>query len=309
MDFRVIGVPLELGCGTVGTSLAYASMKDAFSAFPFAYPPHTWSADERITADNAAPHTFSDNMNNPEIVIDTCMALRRSVSEAVAEGAFPLVIGGDHSIGIGSIAGTADHFRPEELSCVWVDAHTDINVEEGSPSKNIHGMTLAAMLDICGPRLSAVGHPGPKLLGDNIYVIGARSIDPPEEVILREQGVHVYRIDEVRSRGIPDVLREVTDRIREKTRAVHVSYDVDVMEPMVFSATGLNVPDGIGEAEAAEILRLLAETGKVVSMDCVEYNPLMDNAEKTDREMVLRILRETVSALCEKALIPFPAAG
>ena len=101
----------------------------------------------------------------------------------------------------------------------------------------------------------------------------------------------------------------MTERIREKTRAVHVSYDVDVMEPMVFSATGLNVPDGIGEAEAAEILRLLAETGKVVSMDCVEYNPLMDNAEKTDREMVLRILRETVSALCEKALIPFPAAG
>ena len=140
---------------------------------------------------------------------------RDAVSAAQGEGAFPVTLGGDHALGLGTVAGTAQHYSPEELSLVWVDAHTDINTENSSLSGNIHGMPIAALLGLCGQELSSVCGGLPALRPENVHIIFARDIDPAEERIIAEQGVHLYRMSEVKEQGLSAVLHRLLGEQQE----------------------------------------------------------------------------------------------
>lgn len=237
---------------------------------------------------------FSDQTT--EEVMSVSRRLYETVRRELAEGRFPLVIGGDHSAAIGSIAGASAATGAETLSVVYLDGHTDINTEESSLTGYIHGMTLASAMGLCSDRLT-VGRKV-NLLGKNIHIVGARSIDDGEYPILRKNGVHLYPADELRRRGLAAVIEELRRGIAG--RFVHLSFDVDFLDGAVFSSTSYRMPDGMDVAALRQLLDGIFSAGHVISMDVVEYNPLLD-ADGRDRKTLFDIFRHTaglISSYC-----------
>ena len=237
-----------------------------------------------------APHYLQE-------VVTACCATRDAVSLAQGEGTFPLTLGGDHALGLGTVAGTAQHYSPEELSLVWVDAHTDINTEKSSTSGNIHGMPIAALLGLCGPELTAVCGGAAVLRPENVHIIFARDIDPAEEEIIAGQGVHLYRMSEITEKGLPAVTERLLGSIT--TPYCHVSWDVDSLDAAFMPATGLPIPGGPDPAAVTDLLTALAATGKMVALDCVEYNPDRD-PDGSSCQTVLGVLEPVLLTLAEK---------
>lgn len=298
MRFSLIAAPLELGCGTTGCAMGGAALVSGENGL-LSFLTHNGisaSADSAFVPMTArreeepAPHYL------PEVVT-ACCATRDAVSAAQGEGAFPVTLGGDHALGLGTVAGTAQHYSPEELSLVWVDAHTDINTENSSLSGNIHGMPIAALLDLCGQELSSVCGGLPVLRPENVHIIFARDIDPAEERIIAEQGVHLYRMSEVKEQGLSAVLHRLLGNIT--TPFCHVSWDVDSLDASFIPATGLPIPDGPDPKAVTDVLLALAASGKMVALDCVEYNPARDSDGSCCRT-VLGILEPVLLALAAK---------
>lgn len=298
MRFSLIAAPLELGCGTTGCAmggaaliggenglLSFLNQNDIHAAADSAFVPMTARREGE-----PAPHYLQE-------VVTACCATRDAVSLAQGEGTFPLMLGGDHALGLGTVAGTAQHYSPEELSLVWVDAHTDINTEKSSTSGNIHGMPIAALLGLCGPELTAVCGGAAVLRPENVHIIFARDIDPAEEEIIAGQGVHLYRMSEITEKGLPAVTERLLGSIT--TPYCHVSWDVDSLDAAFMPATGLPIPDGPDPAAVTDLLTALAATGKMVALDCVEYNPDRDPGGSSC-QTVLGILEPVLLTLAEK---------
>jgi arginase len=222
--------------------------------------------------------------------LDTVMAanrlLRENVLTALDRGQFPVIIGGDHSIAMGSLAALGEHYGAENVAVVYVDAHTDINTDRSSVSGCIHGMDLAAACGLCCDELT-VGRNKVNVLGENIHIIGARSIDPPEFGIMEDQGVRLCTAERVMELGADGVLAELLPRLKGKR--VHISFDVDSLDPTEFSATGYNIPEGLTMMQAEAIMAGVLATGEVCSFECVEYNPTMD-PEGVDGDKLLGLL-------------------
>ena len=298
MRFSLIAAPLELGCGTTGCAmggaaliggenglLSFLNQNDIHAAADSAFVPMTARREGE-----PAPHYLQE-------VVTACCATRDAVSLAQGEGTFPLTLGGDHALGLGTVAGTAQHYSPEELSLVWVDAHTDINTEASSTSGNIHGMPIAALLGLCGPELTAVCGGAAVLRPENVHIIFARDIDPAEEEIIAGQGVHLYRMSEITEKGLPAVTERLLGSIT--TPYCHVSWDVDSLDAAFMPATGLPIPGGPDPAAVTDLLTALAATGKMVALDCVEYNPDRDPGGSSC-QTVLGILEPVLLTLAEK---------
>lgn len=199
--------------------------------------------------------------------------LRANLLAALEEGRFPVVVGGDHSVAMGSLAALGEFYGADNVAVVYIDAHADINTEKTSVSGCIHGMDLAAACGLCCDALT-VGKNKVNLLGENLHIIGARSIDPPEYAILAEQGAHVHTAEAVRRQGVEAVLAQVLPALAGKR--VHISFDVDSLDPAEFSATGYNIPDGLTLGDVRAILGAALRTGQVCAFECVEYNPALD---------------------------------
>lgn len=298
MRFSLIAAPLELGCGTTGCAMGGAALIGGENGLLSFFNRNGIGA----VADSAfvpmtarregepAPHYLQE-------VVTACSATRDAVSLAQGEGTFPLTLGGDHALGLGTVAGTAQHYSPEELSLVWVDAHTDINTEKSSTSGNIHGMPIAALLGLCGPELTAVCGGAAVLRPENVHIIFARDIDPAEEEIIAGQGVHLYRMSEITEKGLPAVTERLLGSIT--TPYCHVSWDVDSLDAAFMPATGLPIPGGPDPAAVTDLLTALAATGKMVALDCVEYNPDRD-PDSSSCQTVLGILEPVLLTLAEK---------
>ncbi|MCI8537916.1 MAG: arginase [Oscillospiraceae bacterium] len=270
MKLHMIEAPISAGSPTQGSECAFRAIRAA--GLPPAFDAHEVSW---VPMDPPAPSKdFPHHLKHLPQVQAVCKGVRERVLEALDEGAFPIILGGDHSIGMGSIAALGERFGPDQLSVVWIDAHTDINTDRSTHSGFIHGMPLAASMGLCCPELQ-MGRQSVNLKGCNTAVIGARSIDPPEYVILREQGVHLFTADRVSRDGLEAVLDEALFRLR--TPALHISLDVDCLDPSVFTATGYVLPHGLLVTQVKTILRRLFHTGRVVSFELVEYNPALDS--------------------------------
>ncbi len=211
-----------------------------------------------------------------EAIHTTCAALARRL-EALEESALPVVLGGDHSISMGSVAGVR-HGRRTGL--IWIDAHADFNTPETSPSGNIHGMPLAALMGLGNERLVNLGGAGPKLRPEDVVLVGVRSVDPGERRLLREAGVTVYTMKEIDRMGVPTVAANVVAQL-ERVERVHVSFDADVLDPAVAPGVGTPVPGGLTYREAHLLMELLSDAGIVTSLDLVEVNPILDERNRT----------------------------
>jgi arginase len=202
-----------------------------------------------------------------------------AVSTSLQAGRFPLILGGDHSIALGSIRGAARH---RKLGVIWIDAHADFNTHETTPSGNIHGMPLAALCGLGDPRLVQLwDEPAPILDPRNVAVIGARDLDAGEKRLLRETGVTVMAMEQIDRMTMVQAMRKAIERVSRNADGIYLSFDMDSIDPRHAPGVGTPVTGGLTYREAHLACELVAETGKLVGMDLVEVNPILDTQNAT----------------------------
>ncbi|MDE5413265.1 arginase [Alkalihalobacterium chitinilyticum] len=274
----VIGVPMDLGQKRRGvdmgpSAMRYAGLIEEIQSLDFEVEDY---GDIYI---NRPGSSKEDGLRNLEEVIKASEELCRKVCEIEAEQSFPLILGGDHSISIGSIAGISQ--RHHNLGVIWYDAHPDLNTEETSPSGNIHGMPLAVNLGIGHSRLTEIGGIVPKVKPENIVIIGARSIDEGERELIKEQGIKVFTMHEIDRIGMTKVIEETIEHFAGRTDGVHLSFDLDGIDPLDAPGVGTPVLGGISYRESHLALEMLAESQLITSAEFVEINPILDNKNQT----------------------------
>jgi arginase len=274
---RIIGVPIDLGQSKRGVDLGPGALRYAGLAEKLRRMGHlvhdrgNLEVAERETIPEQAPEHYL-----PAIAA-ACERVYREARQALETGETPLFLGGDHTLGIGSIGGIT-HAAPAGL--IWIDAHADFNTPQTTPSGNIHGMTLAALLGDGYPQLVAVGRPGPKLQPRDVVMIAIRDLDPEERARVRASGITVYTMRDIDERGIGPVVRESLQRLEHHGR-VHVSLDMDCVEPVAGPGVGTPSPGGLTCREARLAMEIIADCGCCGSMDIVEINPILDRHNRT----------------------------
>ena len=201
------------------------------------------------------------------------------VERIVGKGHFPLVLGGDHSISVGTVSAVAMAARREgkKIGLLWVDAHGDINTPETSPSGNIHGMPVAALLGEGPAELTSIGGEGPKVDPRNVAMVAIRSLDEGEKIRLKQYGVGVHTMSEVDRNGIEKVMKAALARVTDGTDGVHVSFDLDAVDPTVAPGVGTPVKGGLDYREAHFLMEMLSDSGVMTSLEMVEVNPILDD--------------------------------
>src|SRR5699024_6130385 len=223
-------------------------------------------------------------LRNLDEIVEVSNQLSETVSQSVDNGNFPLILGGDHSIAIGSISGISKHY--ENLGVIWYDAHGDLNVPEESPSGNIHGMPLRVLVGDGDERLVNISNYSPKVKPENIVLIGMRDLDEGEKRYIKDNNIKTFTMAEVDRYGIKQVMEETLDYLEDKTDGMHLSLDVDALDPVETPGTGTRVLGGLTYRESHFALELLHESKSVTSMDIVEVNPLIDHKNDTAKQAV-----------------------
>jgi arginase len=280
---RILGVPIDMGAGRRGvdmgpSAIRYARLSSELSklgltcedAGNFDVPIH-----ERLTSENDP-----SNLNHLNDILDVCTRIRDQVEEIFKMNATPLVLGGDHSLSIGTLAAVGRNF--ERPAVLWIDAHGDFNTAETSPSGNIHGMSLAVSTGRGADELLA--------LFDNNFIsphraaiIGVRELDPEEQDLLREAGVNVYTIADIDRHGMQTVMQQALIRVGNQADALHVSFDLDVLNPDIAPGVGTPVEGGLSYREAHFMMEIIAESGLMRSLEVVELNPILDEKNHTGK--------------------------
>lgn len=232
-------------------------------------------------------------------VLEVCNRLAQRTLEIMDAGDFPLVLGGDHSIAMGTVSGVAAHFRKksESLGLLWFDAHGDMNVPGSSPSGNIHGMPLAHLLGKGDADLANIMGYSPKVQPENVAIIGLRSIDSGEREILRESGITALTMRDIDERGMASVAAQAIEVVTAGTAGFHLSFDVDGCDPSVIPGSGTLVPGGVRFREAHLLMEYCADSDRLTSLEIVELNPFLDHgnvsAERTV-ELILSALGKSI---------------
>lgn len=280
MQVDIIGVPIDLGADRRGVDMGPSAIRYAHLQRELARSGHSLS--DRGNVEVAIAETCS--IGEPKLKYIDCivpMARRTAgaVSTSVQGGNFPLVIGGDHSLALGSVRGAARH---KKLGVLWVDAHADFNTAETTPSGNIHGMPLAALCGQGDPRLVHLwDEDGPALDPHRVAVIGARDLDEGEKQNLRQAGVLVLGMEQIDRAGMFQCMQTALARILPETDGLYLSFDVDSLDPRHAPGVGTPVAGGLTYREAHLACELVAETGKLLGMDLVEVNPILDVQNQT----------------------------
>jgi arginase len=216
-------------------------------------------------------------------ILQACDELRREVERSLDAGFTPIVLGGDHSLGIGSVSGSSNHHhrRGETIGLIWFDAHGDFNTPETTPSGNIHGMSLAILHGLGDPDLVGLGGRAPKVDPRHTVLLGVRDLDPGERDLLRRSGVTVFTIREIDERGMRDIVSEAARVAGDGTAGIHLSFDLDVVDPEDAPGTGTPVDGGISYREAHLAMEILGDLAEIVAVDLVEVNPLLDQRNAT----------------------------
>ncbi|HEC2174108.1 arginase [Staphylococcus delphini] len=225
-----------------------------------------------------------EGLQNYEEILTFSKSLKDKVSESIRQGHFPVILGGDHSLAIGSISGVAEHY--DDLGIIWYDAHGDLNVPEESPSGNMHGMPLRILAGEGDEKLVQLGGFAPKVKPENIVLIGMRDLDFGEREYIKKHQIRTYTMADIDERGIRSVIEESIAYLKDKTDGVHLSLDVDALDPNETPGTGTKVLGGLTYRESHYALELLNQSDMITSMDIVEVNPLLDVENRTAQQAV-----------------------
>jgi arginase len=255
------------------SAIRYAGLEDALGHVGI-------EAEDRgnVQADLAETQTAgSDRARFLDEILDTAARVAGEVEQARSDALLPLVLGGDHSIAIGTLSGLA---AAGSGGVLWLDAHGDLNTPETTPSGNVHGMPLAAVLGFCGDAFARDGLRLPSVVPERVAIVGARSLDPGERKLVRDAGIAVFTISDIDRRGVEPVMEEALERVGGGA-FVHVSVDLDVVDPEFAPGVGDPVPGGLSYREAHLALELVAEAGVCDALELVEVNPIRDHENTT----------------------------
>jgi arginase len=280
----IIGVPVDLGAGRRGVDMGPSAIRIADLESRLEQLGH--KVQDVGDLDVMIPETQKvgeGKLRYKAPIMAACQLLCDAVGQSLGRNRVPLVLGGDHSIAIGSVAGSTNFFakQGESLGLIWFDAHGDANTPETTPSGNIHGMSLAVALGLGDPDLVNLGGRAPKVLARNTVLIGIRDLDPGERDTLKKSGVTVYTMRDLDERGMRDVVDEAIGIAGDGTSGVHLSFDLDVVDPEDAPGTGTPVWGGITYREAHLAMEMLADRAQIVAIDLVEVNPVLDTQNMT----------------------------
>jgi arginase len=278
-EVAIIGAALDLGQGRRGVDMGPSAIRYAGLEERLVGLGYTVRDEGNVETAVAEATALRDERARflPEIH-DTCELIAARVADAARRGALPLVLGGDHSIALGTLGGLASVHG--QGGVLWIDAHSDINTPETSPSGNVHGMPLAAALGLAGPGFESDAWPLPAVDAKRVALVGTRLLDDGERRLLRDAGVRVFTMSEIDRIGIERAVRESLDRI-SGPGFVHVSLDMDVLDPEIAPGVGTPVRGGLTYREAHLALELVAESGLAGSLEVVEVNPILDRENTT----------------------------
>lgn len=285
MKVNVIGVPLNLGCDREGVEKAPNHLRErglmdiirrhGHRAFDLGnlYVP-TVSKEDKFAR--------SKSMKYLDAIVEVNNNLAELVYDTLRGGAFPLVVGGDHSLGLGSASGVGKCY--DDFGIIWLDAHGDINTNETSPSGNIHGMPLSALMGMGSEELVNVYAPGNKVHPENVFLVGTRSLDEGELELINRERLSIYPMEVIRREGMAFVADDIRRKLKaRKIRNVHFSIDVDSIDPTYAPGTGTRVPEGLTPDEFKDFVDRILATNLIKSMDLVELNPELDLHEATTK--------------------------
>ena len=275
---HIIGVPLDLGGNRRGTDMGPSAFRIAGLADRIA----KLGVAVGDKGDVASPIPEQKGSGDPhkkyvKDIARVCTRLYQTALQTLADGAMPIVLGGDHSLGAGSVAAAATYVRKtgKPLGLIWVDAHADMNNPKSSESGNVHGMPLAALLG-AEPSELHMSPNGPAVLPKHTVLVGLRNLDDVEKKIVRASKVHVFTMKDIDKLGIAEVMARAIRIATSGTAGFHVSYDLDVCDPTVAPGVGTPVKGGLSYREAHVVMEMVAESGKMTSLDLVEVNPTLD---------------------------------
>ena len=301
MRIRLIDVPMDFGANRRGVDMGPSALRQAGIKANLSSLGHQVEEEKRLVRVPIADHSDEGDTRVKFLdpIVEGCATLATLVEEASADGAFPLIMGGDHSIAVGTLAGLAKYHRNRQQSwgVVWIDAHADFNTPETSPSGNIHGMSLAASAGLGHPSLTRLGGDFRKVDPDHVVIIGARDIDPGEKSNLKAAGVHVFTMADVDRLGMAEVARSTLKGLLGSVDALHVSFDVDSLDPEVAPGVGTPVRGGLTYRELHFLMETLGADGRVASAEVVEVNPILDVRNQTALtavEMLASLLGDTI---------------
>ncbi len=280
----IIGAPMDLGAGRRGVDMGPSALRLANLNEKLASLGYEVEDLGNVLVDQpeTAPVGHESVRYLPQIV-HTCARLMEIVELAADNSKVPLVLGGDHSIAIGTIAGMSNHYRKSgrKLGLIWIDAHADMNTPESSPSGNIHGMPLACSIGIGPQELTHLAGYSPKIQASNVAIIGLRSVDEAERQNVRAAGVHAYTMRDLDERGLRSVILEAIECVSEGTAGFHLSFDMDSVDPSEAPGVGTPVRGGMTYREAHLAMETICDSGRMTSMEIVEVNPVIDEVNRT----------------------------
>jgi len=284
-SIAIIGAPLDLGAGRRGVDMGPSALRVAGLGRRIAELGYDVEDLGNVPVQQAESLADAGPPSAKYLyqIAATCKRLGDLVSQAMGNGKAPLVMGGDHSIAVGTVAGVAQHFRNIEakIGLIWIDAHTDMNTPEISPSGNVHGMPLACCMGLGPPELVELLGFSPKIDPRNVALVGIREVDITERQIVRQTGVHTFTMRDIDERGMSAVMREAISVAMLGTAGFHLSLDMDFVDPEHAPGVGTPVRGGGTYREAHLAMEIVNDSGGMVSMEVVEVNPVIDEQNRT----------------------------
>jgi len=280
----VIGAPMDLGAGRRGVDMGPSAVRLAGLNEKLASLGYQVDDLGNVVVDQpeSTPAGPSHARYLPQIA-HTCARLADMVAKAADDGKVPLVLGGDHSIAMGSVAGMSRHLQQkgQKLGVIWIDAHADMNTPETSPTGNVHGMPLACCIGLGPSELTRISGHMPAVEPSSVAIVGLRSVDEVERLNVRGAGVHPFTMRDIDERGMRSVIQEAIHFATLGTAGFHLSFDLDAVDPADAPGVGTPVRGGITYREAHLAMELVCDSGQMVSMEVVEVNPVLDEANRT----------------------------
>ncbi|MEO5760889.1 MAG: arginase [Vicinamibacteria bacterium] len=282
---RIIGAPLDLGAGHRGVDMG----PSAFRVAGIHQAVRDLGIKVEDFGDIEAHVAETRDPGNPHLkylkeIRATCVTLRDVVTKTMDEGVMPVILGGDHSIAMGTIAGVSRHFRraKQKAGLIWLDAHADANTDQTSPSGNIHGMPMAVCLGLGAKDLLSINDAkGPMIEGERAAIIGLRSVDLKERANVEHVGIGAFTMRHIDERGMRAVMEAAIQRAMNGTAGIHVSIDLDAVDPEEAPGVGTPSAGGISYREMHLAMEMLADTNRICSVELVEVNPILDRANQT----------------------------
>ncbi|MDP2038148.1 MAG: arginase [Ignavibacteria bacterium] len=280
----IFGFPMDLGAGRRGvdmgpSALRIAGIEQQLERLGYDVTDHG----DVFIKNQERQLVKNPNLKYLDEIIRTTELLAKKVEKSLESGNFPLCIGGDHSMAIGTLAGVASHCKrqKQELGLIWIDAHADMNTDATTPSGNIHGMSVAASLGLGNESLSGIHGFSPKVKPQNVAFLGIRSLDADERETIKKLGMKVYTMTEIDRKGINFIINKVLKDLKPRVQHIHVSFDADSIDPSIAPGVGTPVSGGLNYREAHLLMETIAECGCMSSLEVAEVNPILDSRNRS----------------------------